>query len=335
MPLDLRNKAIEEAHATLASGHLVMEKTHARLALLYYWPGMFRDVATYVRACQICQQMKVEQAGPAGLMGKRVIEQPWTTVAADIMGPLPLSREAFSYVLVFQDMFTKWIEIVSLRKANGRSVQKAFQDVVVFRWGTPEILFTDNGTELVNNLIAKAAAELGIRHTTTPPYHAQANPVERMNRVIKTMIASFVDNDNRSWDKQLPDFRFAYNTAVHSLTHVSPAFLNFGREPRLAKSLKVKEEDTPSITPLAAEDWEDRVKRILALRDLVTHNLDISSDRQAKYYNQKRRDVRFNIKDVVWRKLHVLSSATDYSTRKLATKYEGPFKVVKVLSPVN
>ena len=70
------------------------------------------------------------------------------------------------------------------------------------------------------------------------------------------------------------------------------------------------------------------------MRDLITHHLDISSDRQAKYYNQKRRDVRFNIGDVVWRKSHVLSSATDYITRKLAPKYEGPFKVIKVLSPV-
>ena len=142
-----------------ASGHLGIEKTQARLSLLYYWPGMFRDVATYVRACQVCQQMKVEQAGSAGLMGKRVIEQPWTIVATDIMGPFTLSRAGFSYVLVFQDMFTKWIEIVPLRKANGRFVPKAFEDAVVFRWGNPEILFTDNGTEFVNNLIAKAAAD--------------------------------------------------------------------------------------------------------------------------------------------------------------------------------
>ena len=241
LPLDLRNKAIEEAHAMPASGRLGIEKTHARLALLYYWPGMLRDVATYVRACKVCQQMKVEQAGPAGLMGKRVIEQPWTIVAADIVGPFPLSRAGFSYILGFQDMFTKWIEIIPLRKANGRSVQKAFEDTAVFRWGTPEILFTDNGTEFANNLIAKAAAVFGIRHTTTPPYHAQANLVERVNRVLKTMIASFVENDRRSWDKLLPDFRFAYNTAVHSSTHVSPAFLNFGREPRVAKSLIVKE----------------------------------------------------------------------------------------------
>ena len=35
--------------------------------------------------------------------------------------------------------------------------------------------------------------------------------------------------------------------------------------------------------PLAAEDWEDRVKRLPTLRDLVIHHLDISPNHQAKY----------------------------------------------------
>ena len=70
------------------------------------------------------------------------------------------------------------------------------------------------------------------------------------------------------------------------------------------------------------------------MRYLVTHYLDISFDRQAEYYIQKRRDLRFDIGDVLCRKSHVLSSATDYITRQLALKHEGPFKIVKVPSPV-
>ena len=242
---------------------------------------MFKDVANYVRSCKTCQKMKVEQAGPFGLMGKRVIEQPWSVVAADIMGPFPPSRSGYHYILVFQDMFTKWIEVLPLSKANAVSVLQAFENTIIFRWGTPEVLFTDNGTEFVNKLISKAALELGIRHSTTPPYHAQANPVERVNRVLKTMMSSFVESDHRNWDKHLPDFRSAYNTAVHSSTRVSPALLNFGREPRLAKTLRKQEEGSPEIVPLAVEEWEDRIKRLPALSNLVAHHLDLTSDRQA------------------------------------------------------
>ncbi|XP_033227080.1 uncharacterized protein LOC117179418 [Belonocnema kinseyi] len=109
-------------------------------------------------------------------------------------------------------------------------------------WGTPDVLFTDNGIEFVNTLISKAASKLGIRHSTTPPYHAQANPVEKVNRVLKTMISSFVESDHRSWDKHLPDLRFAYNMVVHSSTRVSPALLKYGREARLVKALRRQEE---------------------------------------------------------------------------------------------
>lgn len=83
-------------------------------------------------------------------------------------------------------MFSKWIECVPLRNANGSNILKALEDCIVFRLGAPEILSTDNGTKFVNKSISEAAKQLGIIHSTTPANHAQANPVERMNRVLKT-----------------------------------------------------------------------------------------------------------------------------------------------------
>ena len=40
-----------------------------------------------------------------------------------------------------------------------------------------------------------------ITHTTVPSYHPQANPVERVNKILKTMIVSFIKKDHREWDK--------------------------------------------------------------------------------------------------------------------------------------
>lgn len=63
---------------------------------------------------------------------------------------------------------------------------------VVSRWGTPKFLLTDNGTEFVNQTLQAFAAEHGMTHITVPLYHPQANTVERVNRVLKTMISSFL-----------------------------------------------------------------------------------------------------------------------------------------------
>ena len=39
-----------------------------------------------------------------------------TVVAADIMGPLPRLKEKNQYILVCVDMFTKWVEIIPVKK---------------------------------------------------------------------------------------------------------------------------------------------------------------------------------------------------------------------------
>lgn len=64
----------------------------------------------------------------------------------------------------------------------------AFEDLVLFRWDIPSYLFADNDTKFVNGHVTKILQDYGIRHTMVPPYHPQANPVERTNRILKTTV---------------------------------------------------------------------------------------------------------------------------------------------------
>jgi len=80
------------------------------------------------------------------------------------------------------------------------------------------------------------------------PYHPQANPVKRVNRVLKTMIVSFIGEDHREWDVHLADFRFAYNTAFHSSPGTSSAFLNLSRELLPPNLLRDRGWDTVGVT---------------------------------------------------------------------------------------
>ncbi|KAH8346012.1 hypothetical protein KR084_004225, partial [Drosophila pseudotakahashii] len=73
----------------------------------YYWSGMFRDIARYVRKCQICQRFKVSQLKQAGKMLTRKADGPFSTLCADFIGPLPRSRKGHTTLLVFLDHFTK------------------------------------------------------------------------------------------------------------------------------------------------------------------------------------------------------------------------------------
>lgn len=112
------------------------------------------------------------------------------------MGQFPKSKSGFAYILVVQDLFTKWIECFALRTANGKKICEALENVVS-RWGTPKFFLTDNGTEFANQTLRAFVTERGITHNTIPPYHFQANPVERVNKVLKTMSIAFLGRDHR------------------------------------------------------------------------------------------------------------------------------------------
>ena len=167
---------------------------------------------------------------------------------------------------------------------------------------------TDNGREFDNQVLRKTLEEYGVKHVTTPPYHPQANPVERSNRTLKTMIAAFVGGH-------------AVNTAIQAMTRVSPAFLNFGRHPRPVKSLRRESENIRPILRVPPELWLDTIKRLDALRDLVARHIDRAREKQEREYNKNKRDTIFSKGDLVMRKTHPLSSAINKFSAKLAPKY--------------
>ena len=116
-------------------------------------------------------------------MGTRVIERPWAVVAVDTMEFSP-SKNQNKYLLVFQDLFTRWIEVKPLRKADGKAVARTMEELILLRWETPDYLLSDNGKEFDNKVVKELLKEYGVEHVTTPPYHPQANPVERSNRTL-------------------------------------------------------------------------------------------------------------------------------------------------------
>ncbi|KAL7293681.1 hypothetical protein TKK_0012759 [Trichogramma kaykai] len=251
------------------------------------------------------------------------------------MGPFPRSKNGYSYIVVFGDLFTRYIEIKALRKANAASILKSFEELIVFKWGCPKYFLTDNGTEYSNKATTSRMQELGIVQTFIAKYHAQSNPIERVNRSIKTMTAIFVEKDHSLWDQHLQEFAFAINTSINVSTGYSPAYLNFGKNPRTIVTIRNNLEN-PSILydSFTEETWANRVERLPIIHDIVRKNLTIANQDQARYYNKKRKDVKFNINDLVTIKKHTLSSKVDNVASKLAQKYKDPGRITKIISPV-
>nr|AAL90009.1 AT07338p [Drosophila melanogaster] len=310
----------------------VMTENHDMpTAARYYWPGMHRGVRKYVRNCECCMMYKPSQLQAAGKMLTQVPEEPWATVCADFVGPLPRSKHGNSMLLVLVDRFSKWTEIVPMRRATTETMRKAVRERIVARYGVPKVMITDNNVQLTIRAFRKFLEELGVRHQLTAPYTPQENPTERANRTVKTMIAQFTGADQRTWDEHWPELQLAVNTSVAETTGYSPAFITQGREPRLPNALfDEKTTGTGKCTQTPVENAE-KLKEIF---ELVRRNMEKAVQDQARHYNLRRRPWKPKVRDTVWAKEHHLSKAAEGFAAKLAPRFDGPYMIKKFTSPV-
>lgn len=175
----------------------IIRKTVAKIGKNYYWPGMCRDISKFVSRCKVCLEYKTPQRKPAGYMHTLHPENPWEVVCIDFIGPLPRSMKKCKYLLEDQYKLTKWVELKCLSAPTTSSVKKQ----VFSKFGWPRVVISDNGSQFTSTNFKTYLRENGIRHRYTPKYSPQCNAVERTNRVIKTMIASFTRNkSHRKWN---------------------------------------------------------------------------------------------------------------------------------------
>ena len=73
----------------------------------YYYSGMKRHVGDFVRRCLMCQQVKVENQKPTGLLQPlEVAEWNWEHVTMDFVTHLPRTSQRHDAVWVIVDLFT-------------------------------------------------------------------------------------------------------------------------------------------------------------------------------------------------------------------------------------
>ncbi|KAB0800191.1 hypothetical protein PPYR_05931 [Photinus pyralis] len=101
---------------------------------------------------------------------------------------------------------------------------------VFLLFGAPQYVICDNGVQMRSKEFEKLCKKYSVKISYTPLYYPRADPCERVNRVVKTMISSYVKDDHRKWDENISAIACAIRTASSEATGYSPYFINFGRE---------------------------------------------------------------------------------------------------------
>ncbi|XP_050295859.1 uncharacterized protein LOC126735794 [Anthonomus grandis grandis] len=331
VPRNQRSDVIKAHHDPPTCGHLGVFKTLSRISQKYYWPNMKCDVARYIARCHTCLRTKPLQKVSSGhlLSPQPTLTRPWQILSVDLVGPLPRSRSGYSFVLSVYDLFSKYPLFFPLRVATASSILKWLEDHVLLVYGIPDRIIADNGPQFRSGAFQNKMQEYGIQIRYTANYHPQANPVERVHRVLKTIISSYVDEDHRTWDLILAKAGCAIRSARHEVTGLTPNFVIFGRELRFLCP-------TPTLISPSNPNDSDPTLRSKTLEKVfvdVQKRLKRACEQRSRRYNLRHRDERFQLGQEVWQRNYVISNAAKNFTSKFAPKYLGPYKISKILSP--
>ena len=111
VPHVCRSAVLHTAHGdSVLAGHPGMERTAASVSRSYWWPGLHRDVAHFVRSCRTCAAAKSSTALRLGVESHSAVPvEPFSNWAMDLIGPVPLSKAGNDLILTWVDKTSKMI----------------------------------------------------------------------------------------------------------------------------------------------------------------------------------------------------------------------------------
>ena len=229
LPKSFRGKVLLLAHDKL--GHMGARRVKELLKARFSWPGIGKDVIDYCRSCPSCQPCAKRKSRQVPMVERKVYSEPFEVMGVDIVGPFPVGKGGYRYLLTAICMATRWPEAIPLKTVTARAVASALMEVFS-RTGIPLQIVSDQGTQFVGSVMKKLCGNLNIDRIKTTPYHPEGNGVvERMHGTLGSMLTKAA-KEGHGWVEQIPFALFALRAAPNRDLGFSPFELTYGRKVR-------------------------------------------------------------------------------------------------------
>ncbi|GJS11369.1 putative reverse transcriptase domain-containing protein [Tanacetum coccineum] len=146
---DTRSLIMHESNKSKYSIHPGSDKMYHDMKMLYWWPNMKADIATYVGKCLTYAKVKAEHQRPSGLLVQPDIpEWKWEKITMDFITKLPKTAAGFDSIWV--------IEIVA-------------------RHGIPMSIISDRDSHFTSRVWQSLHKALGTQLNLSTAYHPQTD----------------------------------------------------------------------------------------------------------------------------------------------------------------
>ncbi|KAJ9561522.1 hypothetical protein OSB04_006682 [Centaurea solstitialis] len=286
----LRALIMDEAHQSKYSIHPGSDKMYKGLKEHYWWPGMKRDIATYVSKCLTCAKVKAEHQKPSGLLQQPEIpEWKWEQISMDFVTKLPKTKKGHDTIWVIVDRLTKSAHFLPIKETY--SIDKLAQlyvGEIVMRHGIPISIISDRDSRFTSRFWQSLQATLGTRVDLSTAYHPKTDgQTERTIQTLEDMLRACVLEFGGSWDDHLPLVEFSYNNSYHASIQCTPYEALYGRKCRSPLNwLEVGENRL--FRPDVVQETTDKIK-------MVQEKLKVARDRQKSYADNRRKPLEFQV----------------------------------------
>ncbi|KAL8110718.1 hypothetical protein AgCh_026455 [Apium graveolens] len=327
---ELRNEILWEAHNSKFSIHPGSTKMYQDLKTHFWWPGMKKEIVSWVNKCHVCQTVKAEHQRPSGLLQPLDIPQwKWEEVAMDFVVGLPKTKSNHDAIWVIIDRLTKSAHFLPIsEKYSLDRLVKLYLDEVVTKHGVLVSIVSDRDPRFNSRFWTKFQECLGTKLKMSTAYHPQTDgQSERTIQTIKDMLRVCALDFKGNWDEHLPLIEFSYNNSYHASIRMPPYEALYGRKCRSPLYW-----DEVGEKKLLGPELVQQTKDAIIL---IRKRLEAAQDRQKKNSDLHRKDVEMEIGSLVLLKVSPWKGLVRFGQKgKLSPRYIGPFEILRKVGKV-
>lgn len=176
--------------------HNGMESTLQLARQNIFWPGMSSEIKERVRGCSICAKYHASQQKPP-MQSHDIPQYPFQLVSMDVFFTRYKGKQR--KFLVTADHYSDYFELDILNDMSASSIINCCKRNFS-RFGIPQIVCSDNGTNFVNQAMKELAATWDFMHVTSSPYHQKGNgKAEATVKIAKRLIQKAEDDNQDLW----------------------------------------------------------------------------------------------------------------------------------------
>ncbi|KAB0796635.1 hypothetical protein PPYR_10696 [Photinus pyralis] len=162
---DTQQLIINDFHMLPTGGHAGINRTYNNIKRYYFWNGLQKDVQNFIRKCDDCQRYKHSNAKIEPMEITTTATSAYQKVYLDLIGPLEPDEKNHKYILTLQCELSKFVEAYPLINKEANTVAEAFVQNFILRYGVPDEIVTDKGTEFLNSTLTEVCKILKIKKT--------------------------------------------------------------------------------------------------------------------------------------------------------------------------